>query len=147
MYDGHRQQNSLYFCAFNYALAVKQKVRGWKQRAKLGPFVWLLARSWMRKNTDCFSVPIVHNLVWAPLKNSSSSSAATTSWSILMGGFLELSYGLSFLVVTILVSTFQFVSSKSIYQERGQDFLGARTIFKTYPNLLLSSLVRGCEWG
>ena len=58
-----------------------------------------------------------------------------------MGGFLELSYGLSFLVVTILASTFQFVSSKSIYQERGQDFPGARTILKTYPNLLLSSFV------
>ena len=57
-----------------------------------------------------------------------------------MGGFLELSYGLSFLVVTILASTFQFLSSKSLYQERSQDFPGVRTIFKTYPNILLSSL-------
>ena len=74
-------------------------------------------------------------------KPSSSSTAATTSWSILMGGFLELSYGLSFLVVTILASTFPFLSSKSLYQERSQDFPGVRTIFKTYPNFLLSSLV------
>ena len=58
-----------------------------------------------------------------------------------MGGFLELSYGLSFLVFTILASTFQFLSSKSLYQERSQDFPGVRTIFKTYPNFLLSSLV------
>ena len=58
-----------------------------------------------------------------------------------MGGFLELSYGLSFLVVTILVSMFQFLSSNSLYQERSQDFPGVRTIFKTYPNFLLSSLV------
>ena len=58
-----------------------------------------------------------------------------------MGGFLELSYGFSFLVITILVSAFQFVSSKSLYQERSQDFPGVRTIFKTYPNFLLSSLV------
>ena len=35
-----------------------------------------------------------------------------------MGGFLELSYGLSFLVVTILANMFQFLSSKSLYQER-----------------------------
>ena len=56
-----------------------------------------------------------------------------------MGGFLELSYGLSFLVVTILASTFQFLSSKSLYQERSQDFPGVRTIFKTYPDFLLSS--------
>ena len=74
-------------------------------------------------------------------KPSSSSTAATTSWSILMDGFLELSYGLSFLVVTILASTFPFLSSKSLYQERSQDFPGVRTIFKTYPNFLLSSLV------
>ena len=58
-----------------------------------------------------------------------------------MGGFLELSYGLSFLVVTILASTFQFLSSKSLYQERSQDFPGVRTIFKTYPNFSLSSPV------
>ena len=55
-----------------------------------------------------------------------------------MGGFLELSYGLSFLVVTILASMFQFLSSKSLYQESGQDFRGVRTIFKTYPNFLTS---------
>ena len=48
-----------------------------------------------------------------------------------MGGFLELSYGLSFLVVTILVSMFQFFLIKSLYQERSQDFPGVRTIFKT----------------
>ena len=54
---------------------------------------------------------------------------------------MELSYRFSFLVVTILASTFQFVSSKSLYQERSQDFPGVRTIFKTYPNFLLSSLV------
>ena len=58
-----------------------------------------------------------------------------------MGGFLELSYGLSFSVVTILVSTFQFLSSKSLYQERSQYFPGVRPILKTYPNFLLSSLV------
>ena len=94
------------------------------------------------------AVPIVHNLAWAPLKNCTWSEAfkfivgaATTSWSILMGGFLELSYGLSFLVVTILASTFQFLSSKSLYQERSQDFPGVRTIFKTYPHFLLSSPV------
>ena len=74
-------------------------------------------------------------------KPSSSSSAAITSWSILMGGFLELSYGLSFLVVTILASTFQFVSSKTLYQKRSEDFPGVRTIFKTYPNFLLNSIV------
>ena len=68
----------------------------------------------------------------------SSSAAATTSWSILMGGFLELSYG--FLVVTILANMFQFLSSKSLYQERSQDFPGVRKISKTYPNILLSSL-------
>ena len=56
-----------------------------------------------------------------------------------MGGLLELSYGLSFLVVTILASTFQFLSSKSLCQERSQDFPGVRTIFKTYPNFLHSS--------
>ena len=56
-----------------------------------------------------------------------------------MGGFLELSYGFS--VVTILVSTFQFLSSKSLYQERSQYFPGVRPILKTYPNFLLSSLV------
>ena len=54
---------------------------------------------------------------------------------------MELSYRFSFLVVTILASTYQYVSSKSIYQERSQDFPGVRTIFKTYPNFLLSSLV------
>ena len=58
-----------------------------------------------------------------------------------MGDFLELSYGLSFLVVTILASTFQFLSCISFHQERIQDFPGVRTIFKTYPNFLLSSLV------
>ena len=58
-----------------------------------------------------------------------------------MGGFMELSYGLSFLVATVLASTFQFLSSKSLYQWRSQDFPGVRTIFKTYPNFLLSSLV------
>ena len=58
-----------------------------------------------------------------------------------MDGFLELSYGLSFLVVAILKSTFQFLSTKSLYQERSQDFPGLRTIFKTYPNFLLSSPV------
>ena len=58
-----------------------------------------------------------------------------------MGGFLELSYGLYILVFNILASTFQVISSKSLYQERSQDFPGVRTIFKTYPNFLLSSLV------
>ena len=57
-----------------------------------------------------------------------------------MGGFLELSYGLSFLVVTILANMFQFLSSKSLYQERSQDIPGVRKISKTYPNILLSSL-------
>ena len=58
-----------------------------------------------------------------------------------MGGFLELSYGLSFLVVTILANMFQFLSSLlSLYQERSQDFPGVRKISKTYPNILLSSL-------
>ena len=60
---------------------------------------------------------------------------------MLMGGFLEQSYGLSFPVVTILVSTFQFLCSKSLYQERSQYFPGVHTIFKTYPNFLLSSPV------
>ena len=50
-----------------------------------------------------------------------------------MGGFLELSYGLSFLVVNILANMFQFLSSKSLYQERSQDFPGVRKISKTYP--------------
>ena len=56
-----------------------------------------------------------------------------------MDGFLELSYGFSFLVFTLLASTFQFLSRKSLYQERSQDFSGVSTIFKTYPNFLLSS--------
>ena len=55
-----------------------------------------------------------------------------------MGGFLELSYG--FLVVTTLANMFQFLSSKSLYQERSQNFPGVREISKTYPNILLSSL-------
>ena len=58
-----------------------------------------------------------------------------------MGGFLELSYGLSFLVVTILASTFQFLSSKNLYQKRSEDFPGVRTILKTYPDFLLNSIV------
>ena len=57
-----------------------------------------------------------------------------------MGGFLELSYGLSFLVVTILASTFQFLSSKNLYQKRSEDFPGVRTILKTYPDFLLNSI-------
>ena len=51
-----------------------------------------------------------------------------------MGGFVELSYGLSFLVVTILASTFQFLSSKNLYQKCSEDFPGVRTILKTYPD-------------
>ena len=93
-------------------------------------------------------MPIVHNLVWAPLKNCSSSEAfkfilRLDNFMIYFnGGFsMELSYRFSFLVVTILASTFQYVSSKSISQERSEDFPGVRTIFKTYPNFLLSSLV------
>ena len=61
-----------------------------------------------------------------------------------MGGFLELSYGLSFLFMCLCVLSvyggFQFLSSKSLYQERSQDFPGVRKISKTYPNILLSSL-------
>ena len=59
-----------------------------------------------------------------------------------MGGFLEQSYGfISFLAVTILASMFRILSSKSLYQERSQDFQGVHTIFKTHPNFLLSSPV------
>ena len=58
-----------------------------------------------------------------------------------MDGFLELSYGFSFLVFTLLASTFQFLSRKSLYQERSQDFPGVSTIFKTYPNLLTQFLL------
>ena len=92
----------------------------------------------------CPSYIILSGLPWKIAlhqKPSSSSSAATTSWSILMGGFLELSYGLSFLLVTILASTFQFLSSKNLYQKRSEDFPGVRTILKTYPDFLLNSIV------
>ena len=58
-----------------------------------------------------------------------------------MGGFLELSYDLSFLAVTILASTFRILSGEGLYQERRQDFPDVHTIFKTYPNFLLSSPV------
>ena len=91
----------------------------------------------------CPSYIILSGLPWKialDQKPPSSSSAATTSWSISMG-FLELFYGFSFLVFTILASTSQFLSSKSLYRERSQDFPGVRTIFKTYPNFLLSCLV------
>ena len=53
-----------------------------------------------------------------------------------MGGFLELYYGLSFLVVTILARTFQFLSSKRLYQERSQDFPGVRTLTPTSYSVL-----------
>ena len=59
-----------------------------------------------------------------------------------MGGFQELTYGLSFLIVTIIISKQVSVSlrQKSLYdQERSRDFPGVRTIFKIYPNFLLSS--------
>ena len=88
-------------------------------------------------------MPIVHNLVGAPLKNCNSSDAFKFILRrdiLLRVRFLELSYGLSFLVVTILANMFQFLSIKSLYQERSQDFPGVRKISKTYPNILLSSL-------
>ena len=98
------------------------------------------------------AVPIVHNLVWTPLKNCTSSEAfkfilRLDNFMIYFnGGFsMELSYRFSFLVVTILASTFQFVSSKSLYQERSQDFPGVRTIFKTYPNFLLNYLIESIQ--
>ena len=106
-------------------------------------FSWSVSK-FPRSNKQCPSYIILSGLPWKIAlhqKPSSSSSASTNSWSILMRGFMELSYDLSFLVVTILASTFQFVSSKSLYRERSQDFPGVRTIFKTYPNFLLSSLV------
>ena len=53
--------------AWRKSLARSKRLRACETRGKrlspvsfsvfsLGPFVWLLARSWIRKNTDCFAV-------------------------------------------------------------------------------------------
>ena len=77
-----RLQNSPYFCVFNYALAVNQKVRGWKRRTRLGrrfPFVSHALRRFARARLLRYPLPI--SLLILPTVLQSSCAVTDQNWN------------------------------------------------------------------
>ena len=103
-----------------FSKSVKKSVKR-REKPRSRPFVWLLARTWIRKNTDCFAVyhrkrtywfyqwlniQWLHYLIW--IRRCSISKARVVKFSIALTGGLGEEEGLCTwnMMFSTILSTF-----------------------------------------